>query len=343
MSPDASSPSSAAPDQGSPFWRHVSHTIGRFDELLAFLVIPLFTSLIQFGNVERLLASGHREFAINFGAEFPSPVLDLWSFVDPPGSSSSADSGGELPGTGPASDSTDSPGTGSTGDGVTLDLPVGPGEIALADVGFGLLAVLVPLLAAYVVVAAVVYAVYVGGIDRRLRGEPAAPLECVTRYAGRFLGYFVVLFAAAIAFVLVVVTMLASAPGATVGLIVFAIPAFLVLAYLFYAVPFLFVVDDASLLESFVRSYRLAIDAGPYLTFALWHLGVTLLVSPLLSVLVLPGGPVALLLGLAVTAPLSLVLTAATTSFLRELVEDGRSPGDRRDDGWPTGSGRTAD
>ncbi|WP_255193577.1 hypothetical protein [Natronobeatus ordinarius] len=343
MSPDASSPSSAAPDRGSPFWRHVSRAVGRFDELLAFLAIPLLTSLMQFGNVERLLASGNREFSINLGAEFPSPVLDLWSFVDPPGSSSSGDSVGELPGTSPASDPAGTPGTGSASDGVTLELPVGPGEVALADVGFGLLAVLVPLLVAYAVVAAVVYAVYVGGIDRRLRGEPAAPLECVTRYAGRFLGYFAVLFAAAIAFVLVVVTMLASAPGATIGLIVFAIPAFLVLAYLFYAVPFLFVVADASLLESFGRSYRLAIDAGPYLTFALWHLGVTLVVSPLLSILVSPGGPVALLLGLAVTAPLSLVLTAATTSFLRELVEDERSVGDRRDDGRPAGSGRAAD
>ena len=318
MSPNAPSPSSAAPDRGSPFWRHVSRTIDRFDDLLAFLVVPLFTSLLQFGNVERLLASGRREFSIDVSLEFPSPVLDLWSFVDPPEPSA--------------------PGTGSTSDGVTLELPVGPGEIALADAGTGLLVAIAPLLVAYVLVAAVVSAVYVGGIDRRLRGEPAAPLECVTRYAGRFLGYFVVLFAAAVAFVLVVVAMSASAPSATIGLVVFAIPAFLVLAYLFYAVPFLFVVADASLLESFGRSYRLAIGAGPYFTFALWHLGVTLLVSPLLSILVSPGGPVALLLGLAVAAPLSLALTAATTSFLRELVEDGQ-----RDGGRPTESDRTAD
>lgn len=316
MSPDLPSPSTEAPDEsGRPFWRHVSRVVDRFDALLAFLAIPAVTSLFQFERTARLLESGSREFSIHLGAQFPSPMLDLWSFVESPGSA----------------------------DGVTVDVPVGSGEIAIADADFALLAVIVPLLVAYAVVASVLYAIYVGGIDRRLRGEPAAPLECVTRYAARFLGYFVVLFTAGAAFVLVVALFFFPAPGALAAVLLLVIPALLVLAYLFYAVPFLFVIADASLVDAFVRSYRLALAGGSYLTFALWHLAVTLVASPLLSILVIPGGPFALLLGLAVAAPLSLVLTAATVSFLRELVDDGRLT----DDSWggggqPAESGSTA-
>lgn len=285
------------------FWVHVSRIGDRFDELLPFALFPFLTTLLNVQNVRAALdpATGGMSFNVQFA--FPSPFFDLWSLVDPPAAAGSA------PNT-IVSDGTD----------VTVDSPIPLDVIGSVSTSWTLLiGVTLGLLVVYALLFAVLQAVYVGGIDRRLRGESFAPGALVVRFAPRFFAYTFVVFGA----ILVMVPIVLVAPI----LILLAIPTMLVLGYLFYATPFLFVVEDAGVVEGFRRSYRYALDGEAYLWFGLWHLGVSAVASLGLSVLV-NAGPVGFLLALTVATPLSLVLTAATVSFLQELT--AAKPGGRR-------------
>lgn len=295
--PDGGSRPGRTPDG---FWSHVSRIRDRFDELLPFAGIPLVTALLDVQRVRAALhpAPGSRSFTVEFA--LPSPLSDLWSLADPPPAAAPP----------PAM-------TGSGGHDVTVEAPipvsvVGPPDGAVAVLG------LLGLLAAYALLFSALLAVYVGGIDRRLRGEPVAPGGLVVRYAPRFLVYGLLVFGAALA----TLPLLLAVPG----VVLLAIPLVFVVGYLFYAAPFLFVVEDAGVVEGLRRSYRYAIDGGPYLHFALWHVAVSAVASVGLSV-VINGGPGGFLLALAVATPFSLVLTAATVSFLQDL--GGAGTGDR--------------
>lgn len=287
-------PEDAPTDSSHPFRSHVSRVVDRFDELVPFVLVPVLATLLQAENVRAALdpASGQYSFDLKFA--FPSPLLDLWRLADPPEPRTAG--GTEYPT--------------SAGSTFTVDTPVEailPPEV----VAVSLITVVVLVLALYALVNGLLTAAYVGGLDRRLRGEPIAVGDLVVRYAPRFVLYEVVLIVAVLALVPFVLV----APP----LLLLALPVALVLMYLFYAAPFLFVVADAPFVEAFRRSYRLAVDGGRYFRFALWHLGVVAIVSLVLSVL-LNAGPPGFLLALAVAAPLSLVLTAASVSFLQELV-----------------------
>lgn len=296
--PDGGSRPGRTPDG---FWSHVSRILDRFAELLPFAAIPLVTALLDVQRVRAALhpAPGSRSFTVEFA--FPSPLSDLWSLVDPP----------------PAAATTPAV-TGSGDLDVTAEAPIPVGVVGPPDGGAVAVLGLLGLLAAYALVFSALLAVYVGGIDRRLRGEPIAPGSLVVRYAPRFLVYGLLVFGAALA----TLPLLLAVPG----VVLLAIPLVFVVGYLFYAAPFLFVVEDAGVVEGLRRSFRYAIDGGPYLHFALWHVAVSAVASVGLSV-VINGGPGGFLLALAVATPLSLVLTAATVSFLRDLGRDGA--GDR--------------
>lgn len=302
-----------APDGGSDdhpdtntFRWHVSRVADRFDDLLPFALVPLFLTVLEFEKVARTLDPSPASFRFSFDFLFPDPLLDLWSFADPP----------------------ESAGTGTVD--VTIETPVETVVLPPEPVGVELAAWIGATLLVYAVIAAVIAAGYLGGIDRRLRGEPATIPECIAAYAPRLFLYYLAIFWAFLA----LVPLVSIAPPSSL----LAVLAAIVLAYLFYAVPFLFVVDDASFVEAFRRSYRFAVSDGAYLRFALWHLGVTAAVSIGLS-LAVNAGPAGFLLALVVATPLALVLTAATVSFVRELVErDGGSGRDVASAG-PAGTG----
>ena len=305
-------------DRSSPFVRHVGHVTDRFDALLPFVAVPLLLSVLEFETVRRALDPGPG-FSINLEFALPSPLLDLWSFADPPPAGSHTDSshgGGSsvVPG-GPTDRGTTGSAAGGTD--VTIETPLETIVMPLGDVGVGILGWLATALLVYAAISAVISAGYLGGIDRCLRGEPAAILACISEYAPRLFLYHLAVFAAFVA----VLPVLAVVPP----LVVLAIPVVIVLGYLFYAVPFLFVVDDAAFLEAFRRSYGFALEGGPYLRFALWHVAVAVVASILLSIAVSAGG-VGFVLALVVAAPLALVLTGATVSFVGELA-GGDGPG----------------
>lgn len=302
------------PSAAGAFGRHVSRVVDRLEALLPFALVPLAFSLLNVENVRRTLDPGGA--TINLAFEFPSPLIHLWSLADPPPPAPDPIQVGEAgPGTtgGDPFDAT-RPGAGGqpAGSEHTLEVPL-YGDVPLEAIGPELAGWLGLVLAGSIVLYAVVAAGYLGGIDRRLRDERGSILESVVRYTPSLLGYYALLFTAfAVALVPALVAGLA-------GLVV-VFPLFLLVGYLFYAAPFLIVVDDATLLESLRRSSEFAVGGGAYLAFAVWHVLFAVVASVPLSFVVSLGGVVGLAIAAPVAAAVGLLLTAATVSLVQELV-----------------------
>lgn len=107
--------------------------------------------------------------------------------------------------------------------------------------------------------------------------------------------------------------------GLVPPLLVLAVPAFLVLNYLFYATPYLIVARDASLGEALSESYRHAVAGGEYVSFAAGYFLFVLAASIPATILATNFGIAGVVVGAVVTAPVALVLTAAATSFVDTL------------------------
>ncbi|ARS91757.1 hypothetical protein B1756_08785 [Natrarchaeobaculum aegyptiacum] len=284
-------------------------------------MVPLALSLLNLENVRRTLDPGG--VTINLEFAFPTPLLDLWSLADPPPPAPDSIPVGDAgPGTG-GGDPFDEARAGGqpAGSEHTLEVPL-YGKIPLEAVGPELAGWFGLVLVGSIVLYAAVAAGYLGGIDRRLRDERGSTLESLIRYTPSLLGYYALVFAAfAVALVPPLVAGIA-------GLIV-VFPLILLVGYLFYAAPFLIVVDDASLPASLRRSYAFAVGGGAYLAFAVWHLLFAAVASLPLSLVVSLGGAVGLAIAAPVAAVVGLLLTAATVSLVQELVAwegDGSSP-----------------
>lgn len=323
---DANESETGTSDRPNSFGWHVSRVVDRFDDLLMFALVPLLTALLNAGNVRQTL-SQNRGFSINLEFALPSALLDLWSLATPPEPApvTGTDSVYGPPTGGPTDDPT---GTGSptgfeeqTGPGgtdLTVETPFGIVADSLESMGLAIVPGIVIGALVYAVLLAVLQAVYVGGIDRRLENNRIEPVACILRYAPRLVLYNLVILGAT---VLLIPVLLVSPI-----LFILVLPAGFVLSYLFYAVPFLFVVDDARFLEAFSRSLEFAIGKGSYFWFAVWHVVAAVVASFVLSILVSIGGPIGLLLAVGFATPIALVLTATTVSFLRELLElEGKS------------------
>lgn len=310
--PDADAVTDGSGERSSPtFSRHVSRVTDRFDDVLPFALVPFALAVIEFGSVRRALDPSARGLSINVEFALPTPLLHLWSFVDPPEPSGPTDLG---PGAGPPIGDPSGT-TASSGVDVTIETPFETVALPLDAIGTAASGWIGAVVLAYAVLAAVVAAGYLGGIDRRLRREPASIAACVVAYAPRLFAYYLVVFGAFLA----LVPFVAVAPP----LLVLAFPAVIVLGYLFYAAPFLIVVDDAGLVEAFRRSYGFAVGGGPYFGFALGHVLVAAGASVVLSIAV-SVGPVGFVVALLAATPLGLVLTAATVSLVQELADGGR-------------------
>ncbi|PCR91651.1 hypothetical protein [Natrinema ejinorense] len=319
-----------------PFAHHVSRIIDRFDDLWPFAVVPLIVSLLEFEKVRRALGPAGSGFSINLELLLPSPLVTLWRFAKPPDpprvtTRSPRDepfgspSFGESTPSGGATTPTGSAGSGGTD--LMIETPVETVGGPLEAIGTQTMVWIGLTLAAYAVLSGILMAAYVGGIDRRLRSEPIALGSCVVTYAPRFVLYNLVVFGA----VLLLLAPLVLVPPPL--LIVLAFPAVVILGYVFYPVPFLFVVDDTPFLEAFRRSVGLTTAGGPVLSFAFWHVVVGVVSSFFISLFVSVGGA-GFLLALLGSAPLALVLTAATVSFFQTRL-DGDGP-DAGEDGHRT-------
>jgi len=165
------------------------------------------------------------------------------------------------------------------------------------------------------VLLGVVSSAYVGSIHEYLTTGTWNARANAEAYAGRFVGYYLLVFGGAF----LVVSGLAGSSGGG-SLVALGFLALLVLGYLFYATPFLFVVEDAGLGEAFARSAGLAVDGGDYLAFfAKYALAVGVVSVPVTAVVV-NGGVVAATVAAVLLAPLGLTFTVATVWFLTSLA-----------------------
>jgi len=188
-----------------------------------------------------------------------------------------------------------------------------------------------------VAVEAVLVAGYLGSLDEGFRTGSYDFAANVVSYVVPLFAYTALMNAVVLGF---------GALGLAVGVfaLALAIPALLALGYLFWAAPFLVVVEDRGFLASLRRSVALATDGGEYAEFFLKHLlvgaGVSLVVTPVMT----NAGAVGVVAGAAVGAPVAFTFTLATLRFLRAHVGDGHvtvddgpetraGPGEETDDG----------
>lgn len=196
------------------------------------------------------------------------------------------------------------------GGGVNVDLPL------VLDAGFGeslAASALVVLFATGLLMAG-----YVGSIHQYVETGRYDFLENVTDYGLRMIVFqFGVLLGAVGLFLPVL---------ASPVLLAVVLPLLLVLAYLFYLLPYLVVVEDRSLLEAVDRSTSLASGGGEPLVFFVVYVLLSAAASVPLSLLA-NAGFAGVVLAAVLASGYGLVLTTFTVLFVRELVgETAASP-----------------
>jgi hypothetical protein len=161
------------------------------------------------------------------------------------------------------------------------------------------------------VLSALLGAGYLGSIRRELAGIDRAFAVDARRYFGPFLGFEL------INLVLVLGAVAAGIVALPLALaVVLALFAF---AYLFYATPYLVVVEGVDLPTALRRSYDHATSGGEYASFFVQYLVAVALVSvvatPLFTTSVAGAA-----LGTVVLAPLALLFDTVTLLFVRDLT-----------------------
>jgi len=179
---------------------------------------------------------------------------------------------------------------------------------------------------AVAVFSALLGAGYLGSIRRELAGLDRAFLADARTYFGPFLGFELIR--------LVLVLAGVGAALVAVPLAVLPVVALFVFGYLFYATPYLVVVEGLDLPVALRRSYGYATDGGEYATFFVQYLlaagAVSVAATPLFTTSV-AGAAV----GTVVLAPVALLFNTATMLFVRDLTgaSDRSTAGESGDPG----------
>lgn len=169
-----------------------------------------------------------------------------------------------------------------------------------------------------VVASSLLAAGYLGSIDASLRGNYDFLRE-VREHARPFLGFG---FLEAGVGLLVVAVGLFARP-----LLLPAVVAGLVLAYLFFAMPYLVVTEGRGLADALGRCFDLSTSDGRYLGFFVAYVLVSAALSVPVSYAAFNFGSVGVAAALLVVAPLALVLNVATLLFVRSLGEPSADAG----------------
>jgi len=193
----------------------------------------------------------------------------------------------------------------STGVSVTSGLPVSP-PLALLT------------LPAVALLQTVLAAGYFGRLADHVTGRDRSFVDCVRAHVRPFLVLvllpyllFLPLAGGALG--------LGTVDGALVALLLLAVPVLLAAAYLFYAAPYLVVLRDIDAVSALRSSYRLAVQGGPYLRYALGFAVFVLLLSPAMSLVVVNVPGVGLLAGIAAGSYLGLVANLTTMLFVADI------------------------
>jgi len=189
-----------------------------------------------------------------------------------------------------------------------LSLPsAAPGlNLPTRDIGTTVLVVLV-----VAVLSALLGAGYLGSIRRELAGLDRAFVADARTYVGPFLGFELLQ--------LVVVLGVLAAALVALPLALVLLLALFAFAYLFYATPYLVVVEGVDLPTALRRSYGHAVSGGDYTSFFVQYLVAAAVVSVVATPLFttsIPGAAV----GTLVLAPVALLFNTATMLFVRDLT-----------------------
>jgi hypothetical protein len=260
--------------------------LDRATDNLALVAVPVVLALL---NTDKLLAvTSFDGVHVGFKLGLPVSVVTVWQFVSVP----------------------------QSGVSVGVGLPVERLPLAV---------VTVPL---FLLVQAGLTAGYFGACRNALAGEPYAFLAGVRRYGRPFLVLTAVpvLLLLPLALGVVGVGSVTGSLGAAALAVVPVLVAALVLAYLFFATPYLVVLCDTDLVAAARRSYALATGGGPYLAYAAGFAAFVLVVSPAASALVVSVPVVGLPVGVVGGGLLGLAANLATMQFVAD-VDSGVSLG----------------
>lgn len=185
------------------------------------------------------------------------------------------------------------------------------------------------LLPVAVVVRAGLAAGYFGSLADALDTGTFDFVANIRRHIVPFLWYTLVPVAAVAPFVIL------GLPDARVAapFVAILIPAFLVAAYLFYATPYLVVLQEDDIVSALRASYGLAVAGGPYFRFAVGYAGFVLATSVAATAVVVNFGVVGVAIGAVAAAPVGLACNAATMRFVADVVDDAPALGR-----WPDGA-----
>lgn len=249
------------------------------EDLLPLLAVPVVVSLLNVSDLRTALE--HRGNYIGLTFPLPAPVADLWTFVHTPG--------------------------GVGGGGATLHVEPGASGAAFP--------VALVVIVAFVVIESLLTAGYVGSIQQFRRQGRYDFAANARAYWGEYLTLLALLFGA----ILLLVPVVATAPG----LLVLAVPALLAALYLFWGAWFLIPIADLGPTPALRRSYALATTERAYIVWSIAHLALGGVLSLLLTAVVSAAGLLGVLVALCVAVPVGFVLTAASLRIVDDLVGPG--------------------
>jgi len=169
------------------------------------------------------------------------------------------------------------------------------------------------------VLSAFLGAGYLGSVRRELAGLDRAFLDDARRFFGPFLGFELINLVLVLGAVAAALVALPLALGFVLALFVFA--------YLFYATPYLVVVEGIDLPAALRRSYGYAASGGEYASFFLQYLVAVALVS-VVATPPFTTSVAGAALGTVVLAPVAVLFDTATMLFVRDLTAAGERAGD---------------
>lgn len=191
-----------------------------------------------------------------------------------------------------------------------------PNGLSTGAPGFDSVAVFVLALLVSAVVSGLLAAGYLGSIDAALDGRFGF-LEAVRSYGRPLVGFS--LLEAGVGLLLIALGLVAF------PLVVVVVVALFVLAYLFFATPYLVVVEDTGLAPALRHAFELTTNDGRMLVFFGGYLIVSALLSVPISALAFAAEPFGLALAILVSGPVALLLNVATLLFVRDVVTGGQS------------------
>lgn len=169
----------------------------------------------------------------------------------------------------------------------------------------------VPVVLAVTVLTALLGAGYLGSIRRELAGVDRAFVADARTYFGPVLGFELV--------TLVLVLGALAAALVALPLVLVLVLVLFAFAYLFYATPYLVVVEGADLPTALRRSYGYATSSGEYASFFVQYLLAVAVVS-VVATPVFTASVLGAALGTLVLAPVAVLFDTATVLFVRDLT-----------------------